>query len=113
MAITQLNMVKELPYLISNMLSLWTCLPLATGILLFGKSFSVLFENKMLVATGMISYEIYLVHAFTLGIIIPSTIAISAFAIISVVLADVLHRLIKKVRNPNGSRYYCNYSYKE
>lgn len=63
MAITQLRIVKELPYLLSNMMAIFTCLPMAFGILAFGKAFSMLFENKMLLMVGEISYEIYLVHA--------------------------------------------------
>ena len=37
---------------------------MAIGILTFGKAFSKLFENKMLLMVGTVSYEIYLVHAF-------------------------------------------------
>ena len=66
MAITQLNVVKSLPYIVSNAMALLTCLPIAIGIMAFGKSFGGLFENKMLATTGMISYEIYLVHAVIL-----------------------------------------------
>ena len=66
MAITQLHAVKNLPYIVSNVMALLTCLPMAIGIMVFGKSFSGLFENKMLATTGMISYEIYLVHAVIL-----------------------------------------------
>lgn len=69
MAITQLNVVKNLPYMISNTMALLTCLPMAVGIMVFGKSYSGLFENKMLAMTGMISYEIYLIHAYTLDIV--------------------------------------------
>ena len=76
MAVTQLNVVKSLPYLVSNAMALLTCLPMAIAIMAFGKSFSGLFENKMLAMTGMISYEIYLVHAFTLGIVKPSIISV-------------------------------------
>lgn len=54
MAITQLNVVKSLPYIVSNTMSLLTCLPMAIGILIFGKSFSELFENNMLEVTGVI-----------------------------------------------------------
>ena len=51
MAITQLNVVKSLPYIVSNAMALLTCLPIAIGIMAFGKSFGGLFENKMLAMT--------------------------------------------------------------
>lgn len=99
MAITQLNVVKNLPYLVSNAMALLTCLPMAIGIMVFGKSFSVIFENKLLTMIGIISYEIYLVHAFTLGIIKPSVIAIIAFVVVTTILAYVTNLVIGKIKN--------------
>jgi len=99
MAITQLNVVKNLPYLVSNAMALLTCLPMAIGIMVFGKSFSVIFENKLLTMIGIISYEIYLVHAFTLEIIKPSVIAIIAFVVVTTILAYVTNLVIGKIKN--------------
>lgn len=99
MAITQLNVVKSLPYIVSNAMALLTCLPIAIGIMAFGKSFGGLFENKMLATTGMISYEIYLVHAFTLGMIKPSVLSIIAFVVITTILAYVTNLVIGKIKN--------------
>lgn len=106
MAITQLNVVKNLPYLVSNAMALLTCLPMAIGIMAFGKSFSELFENKMLAVTGMISYEIYLVHAFTLGMIKPSVVSVIAFVIVTVTLAYVMYFTIGKMKNGKFNNYY-------
>ncbi len=108
MAITQLNVVKNLPYLVSNAMALLTCLPMAIGIMVFGKSFSELFENKMLAMTGMISYEIYLVHAFTLGIIKQSIISVFIFAVVTYVLAYILHIGMRKVKNDRFNSSYTN-----
>lgn len=91
MAVTQLHTVKEMPYLVSNAMAILTCLPMAVGILVFGKAFSGLFENRMLMEVGMISYEIYLIHAFTLNQIKPAMISISIFIVITCVLACILH----------------------
>lgn len=99
MAITQLNAVKSLPYIVSNAMALLTCLPMAIGIIVFGKSFGGLFENRMLAVTGMISYEIYLVHAFTLGMIKPSVISVITFVVVTVTLACIVYRIIEKVKN--------------
>lgn len=99
MAITQLNVVKNLPCLVSNVMALLTCFPMAIGILMSGKSFSGVFDNKMLIITGMISYEIYLVHAFTLGMIKPSVISIIAFVVITTILAYVTNFVIGKIKN--------------
>lgn len=71
---------------------------MAIGIMVFGKSFSGLFENKMLVMTGMISYEIYLVHAFTLGMIKQSAISVIAFVVVTVTLAYATYYTIGKMK---------------
>lgn len=108
MAITQLHTVKELPYLASNVMALLTCLPMAIGILAIGKTFRGLFENRMLMVTGAISYEIYLVHAFTLRMIRPSIVIVFVFVVITYTLAYVLHMGMKKVKNGRFNSSYIN-----
>ncbi len=108
MAVTQLNVVKNLPYLVSNAMALLTCLPMAIGIMVFGKSFSGLFENKMLATIGMISYEIYLVHAFTLGIVKPSIISVLVFAVVTYIFAYILYIGMRKVKNDRFNGSYTN-----
>ena len=108
MAITQLHIVKEMPYLASNILSLLTCLPMAVGILAFGKAFCQLFENKMLMSVGTISYEIYLVHAFVLNHIKPSVINILILIVITYVLAYILQIAMRKIKNDRFNGSYLN-----
>lgn len=98
MAVTQLQAVKNMPYLISNTMAIMTCLPVAIGILVIGKSFSKLYENRALYIIGIISYEIYLVHAFTLNLIEMNMISILLFIVITYVLAYALHIGIRKVK---------------
>lgn len=108
MIVTQLNTVKNLPYLISNTMALLTCLPMAISIMIYGKSFGGLFRNKMLAVTGMISYEIYLVHAFTLRIVKQSAISICIFVLITYILAYILHLGMRKVKNDRFNSSYIN-----
>ena len=103
MAITQMSAVKSLPYIVSNVMTLLTCLPMAIGIMVFGKSFSGLFENKMLAVAGRISYEIYLVHAFTLGIIKSSERSVLSFVIVTTTLAYITNFMMEKIKN--GKRF--------
>ena len=98
MATTQLHIVKELPYLLSNTMAIFTCLPMAIGILAFGKAFSGFFENKMLLMVGTASYEIYLVHAFTLNLVKPSIIAVLSFVVTTGILAYIAHFIIGKIK---------------
>ena len=72
---------------------------MAVGILVFGKAFSGLFENNMLVMAGAISYEIYLAHAFTLNQIKPAMISVFIFIVITCVLACILHVGMRKIKN--------------
>lgn len=96
MAITQLNVVKNLPYLVSNAMALLTCLPMAIGIIVFGKSFGMIFENRMLAVTGMISYEIYLIHVFTLYMVKNNIGNILEFLFVTIVLAILINKISKK-----------------
>ena len=99
MAVTQLNVVKNLPYLVSNAMALLTCLPMAIGIIAFGKAYGGIFENRMLALAGMISYEVYLVHAFTLRMINSSEASVLAFVVVTVALAYVTHLTIEKLKS--------------
>lgn len=100
MAITQLHIVKELPYLASNVLSLPTCLPMAIGIVAFGKNFNRIFENKALHIIGLMSYEVYLVHAFTLHLHITNGAGLNVieFIILTGLCAFVLYIGNNKLR---------------
>lgn len=110
MAVTQLHTVKEMPYLVSNAMAILTCLPMAVGILVFGKAFSGLFENRMLMEVGTISYEIYLIHAFTLNQIKPAMMSISIFIVITCVLACILHVGMRMIKN---GRFNSRNTYKK
>lgn len=81
---------------------------MAIGILAFGKVFSKLFENKMLLMVGEISYEIYLVHAFTLNLVRPSLINILIFIVVTYILAYILHMGMRKVKNDRFNSSYIN-----
>lgn len=106
MAVTQLDVIKNLSYLLSNAMALLTCLPMAIGIIVFGKSFHKIFENKMLDMIGAISYEIYLVHVFTLAIVKPSIIRIFIFVVITVTLAYATYFTMGKMKNGKFNNYY-------
>lgn len=106
--ITQLHVVKELPYLVSNMIAILTCLPMAIGILFFGKKFSGFFENKMLLMVGTISYEVYLVHAFTLKLVDMSVMSSLFFIAVTYVCAYILHMGTRKIKNDRFNSSYLN-----
>lgn len=108
MAITQLQIIKKLPYLLSNTMALFTCFPLALGILILGKNYSEILENKILVSVGMLSYEIYLVHAFTLNLIDASLISIFIFLIATYAIAYALHIGMEKMKNGRFNSSYID-----
>ena len=105
MATTQLETVKQLPYLLSNMMALLTCFPMAIGLLALGKSYGEVFQNRMLIAIGEISYEIYLVHVFILPIINNNILNIISFVFLTVAEAFILHIGIKMKDKDARKRY--------
>ena len=56
----------------------------------------------------MILYEIYLAHAFTLGIVKTSIISVFIFTVVTYVLAYILHIGMRKVKNDRFNSSYTN-----
>jgi peptidoglycan/LPS O-acetylase OafA/YrhL len=102
MGITQVGAIKALPYIASNVLSLLTCFPLAVIVIVAASWFMVVFRNRFLIWIGSISYEVYLVHAFTLTLIAENLCNIVSFVFLTVVLAVILHWVIKRGINNGG-----------
>jgi len=98
MAITQLSVVKALPYFVSNVMALFTVLPLAIAFIAFVGKAKVLLNNKFLLGAGTVSYEI---HAFSLNLVKGSLVRVSVFVAVTAVLACVLYLGQKKMM---GSR---------
>lgn len=96
MGITQINIIKELPYLVSNGLSVLTCFPLAIAVIVVANKITVLFNNCFFVWIGHISYEIYLVHAFTLGLLGQRLDSVFVFWIVTISLACGLNWAVKR-----------------
>lgn len=76
---------------------------MATGLLVFGRIYSNIFRNRMLSIVGLISYEVYLVHAFTLRIIASSMLSIINFAIITVLISWLTYRCLSMIKRKNYS----------
>lgn len=95
MGITQFPAVKSLPFVLSNAMALFTVLPLAVAVICFVDVFKRLLDNRMLIGAGVISYEIYLVHVFTLKMIEDSSQWFVVFIVVTFVLAKLLHRILE------------------
>lgn len=91
-------MVKNAPFIVSNVLSLFTVLPLAITVICFATALIMFMNNNLLILAGTLSYELYLVHAFTLGLVKNSATSIVVFVVATVVLAYTLHFAIGKER---------------
>ena len=96
MGITQLSAVKEMPYLFQNALSLFTVFPLAIAVLSFTNRYSGLLNNWVFKQIGMVSYEIYLVHALTMEKLQPSLSSFGGFLALTAAGVWGLHMLIRK-----------------
>ena len=66
MAITQLSVVKALPYFVSNVMALFTVLPLAIAFIAFVGKAKVLLNNKFLLGAGTVSTRFILFMRFHL-----------------------------------------------
>lgn len=98
MAVTQLPVVKALPFIIQNTMSLFTVLPLAVAVLSLTRWKPELMQNGLVYRIGFISYEIYLVHAFTLDVISGNAASLTAFAAITLVLAVIVYVINTRIK---------------
>ena len=96
MGITQLPAVKEMPFIFQNLLSLFTVFPLAIAVLTITKRHLWLVNNWVLEQIGLVSFEIYLVHPFTMENLQMSITSLAAFLGVTAVCAWLLHMLIRK-----------------
>ena len=97
MGITQIPAVKELPFLAQNVLSLFTVFPLAIAVLSLTNRYRWLMNNWVLKQIGIVSFEIYLVHAFTLEKLQMSLSSFAAFLVITTIGVLLLHIVLRKV----------------
>ncbi len=97
MGITQLSAVKELPYLLQNLLSLFTVFPLAIAFLSITKRHSWSLNNWLLVQIGLVSFEIYLVHSFTMEKLQLSLSSFALFLAVTTLGVWSLHMVHRKV----------------
>lgn len=98
MVITQTRAVKAMPYLVSNLFSFGTCFVYALLVLAVGSYMPTLFQSRFLGIVGTVSYEIYLVHAFTFSLIDYTAKSLFLFIAVTTVLAVALYELIKRFR---------------
>lgn len=87
-----------MPYLVSNLFSLGTYFVYALMVLAVGSYKPTLFQSRFLGIVGTVSYEIYLVHAFTLLIIDYTAKILLLFIFVTTILDDALYEVIKRFR---------------
>ena len=105
MLVTNLEPIKKLPFIISNILSLFTVLPLAIAVLAVFWKLPFIFENHFLLITGQLSYEIYLIHTYALAILGKSLLRIIVFLVVTYLSAVILHLLVRRRGNDGFNGY--------
>ena len=103
MVVTQLPCVKSLPILISNSISLLTVFPLAIATLVFFDKISWILNNKFVSFSGIMSYELFLVHGYTENLITQSVSSICVCLIVTYGVAYCVHQTLNwKVKKNDG-----------
>ena len=98
MALTQLEFVKSMPYIISNLLSLFTVMPLAGTVICISKLCPLITQSRISQLMGRYSFEIYLIHAFTLSVVSNDVFGILTFWLLTLCCAILLNRIVSKWR---------------
>lgn len=98
MVITNTDFVKSYPVLIGNVLSLGTVVPLAFSIISASVLWKRLFANSFFVFVGAISYEIFLVHSYTLRLSNRELYFVPVFIVFVLGLSWVLNKSWKMIK---------------
>lgn len=96
---SQVNFVKNFPYLISNSISLVTVLPMSVVVIWLSLSFKKLFFNYTFDLLGKISYEIFLVQYMSRNIVQsnnPWTLYLCLFA--TILLSYIFNRVYRYLK---------------
>lgn len=117
MGVTQIDVVKNLNFLEYNILSLLTVFPIAVGVLSITHKYKVLFQSKILFFISNISYEIYLVHQYSINILIKIKkyegiiIFLLATLLLAYLLSLISNKFIKGLvrRSVNNDRFNGSY----
>lgn len=97
LAITQTSYMKNSSYLLLNICSLFTILPLTIIILWLSERVKFLFNSKFLMYIGYISYELYLVQVFSRTVIIKHSIwTLFVFLGITIIIASIVNYAFKR-----------------
>lgn len=94
MVVTQLPWVNSLPILISNSISLLTVFPLAIATLVFFDKNQWILNNKFVLFSGVMSYELFLVHGYTENLITQSVSSICICLIVTYGGAYCVHQIL-------------------
>lgn len=99
MYLTNTNVVKSLPVIVSNTLSLGTTVPLAYAIISFSNIYKRMFQNWNLYFVGIISYELFLVHSYSLNLVNRQLFLVPVFVIIVLGLSWFVYMARKRLTN--------------
>ncbi|MRI80822.1 acyltransferase family protein [Aerococcaceae bacterium DSM 109653] len=95
MVTTQIPTVKSLSFISYNLLSLGTVFPLAIGGVSITNRCKHLFKNKLLIFISIISYELYLIHQYSIYIFmeVSGIKAVVIFLSITIIFACLLYQI--------------------
>lgn len=99
LGVTNLPVIKAIPIVFSNFLSLFTTVPLALFVISLTAKLDSLFSNGSLLFIGSISYELFLVHNYSSILVTNRLGSLLVFTIITIVLAWALNKMYRNVKN--------------
>lgn len=109
--ISQMDVMNNFKIIFTNILSLFTVMPIGIAIIMLSWRYKRILENRLFEILGNLSFEIYLIHSFTLSIIKEFIISIILFIIVTCTLTLILYKIsefLNRRRESNG-RYNGNY----
>lgn len=96
LAAKQIDVIRELPWVLANINQLLIKLPLALGLCLFIFQAQSLFKNNMFVYLSKFSFSLYLIHGYTIEILAyPTSLSILIFLVSTFFLSLIFNKILK------------------
>lgn len=99
LAIKQYDIIRDLPFIYVNLIQLLIKLPIATGLILLIFHFKRIFSSALFYYAGIFSFEIYLIHGYTLKLLETNSYLNIILFILSTALAVVFFTKLIQLNN--------------
>ena len=108
LVLKQTSVIRNAPQLIFNLVQVMIKLPCGIGVCGWIISINEKMNLKLLDLVGKISYELYLVHGYVLGMVSINVRGAFIFVLISTIVTIIFYYVVKIIKKYGKVIYQCH-----